>query len=66
MDMQTFWSLAKPKGWTQQRLADELGIKQGAVSQWGKVPVARVRDVARLTGIKPEKLRPDIFSKVGA
>lgn len=38
-----------------------LGLSRGAVSQWEKVPVERVKDVSRLTGFPREQIRPDIF-----
>ena len=37
------------------------GISSQAVSQWQRVPVERVLDVERLTGISRHKLRPDIY-----
>lgn len=43
------------------RLALALGITPGAVSQWDRVPVERVAEVERITGIPGHKLRPDIF-----
>lgn len=43
-------------------LARELGgITSQAVSLWRKVPVERVIDVERVTGISRHDLRPDIF-----
>ena len=30
------WELRREKGWTQQQIADVLGVTQGAVSQWLK------------------------------
>lgn len=30
------WELYREKGWTQQQIADVLGVTQGAVSQWLK------------------------------
>jgi len=30
------WELCREKGWTQQQIADVLGVTQGAVSQWLK------------------------------
>lgn len=42
-------------------LADKLGITQPSVSQWGKIPVERVLDIERLTGIPRHDLRPDIY-----
>lgn len=43
------------------RIARELGITHGAVSQWRHVPADRVLDVERLTGVSRHILRPDIF-----
>ena len=42
-------------------LARGLGITHGAVSQWDQVPMNRVLDVERLTGIPRHELRPDIY-----
>lgn len=44
------------------QLARDLGITRGAIAQWDDVPANRVGDVARLTGLKPETIRPDIFA----
>lgn len=38
-----------------------LGLSRSAVSQWDKVPLDRVNDVSRLTGIPRELIRPDVF-----
>lgn len=43
------------------KLALALGITPGAVSQWDRVPIERVAEVERVTGISKYKLRPDIF-----
>lgn len=43
------------------RLARELSITRGAVAQWERVPAERLGDVARVTGIPMERLRPDLF-----
>ena len=43
------------------RLAREIGITRGAVAQWDRVPAERLGDVARVTGISMERLRPDLF-----
>lgn len=42
-------------------LAAALGITRHAVYQWDRVPACRIGQVARLTGLKPEEIRPDIF-----
>lgn len=47
------------------RLAREIGITRGAVAQWDKVPAERMGDVARVTGIPMEVLRPDLFKVAG-
>ena len=45
------------------RLAKALGITRGAVSVWKRVPASRLGDVARLTGIPAEELRPDLAAQ---
>ena len=45
----------------QSRLAHAMGIQPSAISQWDRVPVERVLDVERLTGISRHDLRPDIY-----
>lgn len=47
-------------------LSLKLGLSRGAVSQWEQVPLERVNDVARITGIPRERLRPDIFGPSAA
>jgi len=42
-------------------LAAELGIARQAIYQWSRIPVARVADVERITGVSRNELRPDIF-----
>lgn len=44
-----------------QVLAEKLGISPQALSQWDKVPPARVLDVERITGVSRYEQRPDIF-----
>lgn len=43
------------------RLAEALNVTRSAVSQWTKVPVERVLEVERLTGVPRHELRPDIY-----
>lgn len=43
------------------RLAEALDITKGAVAQWDEVPVKRVLEVERVTGIARHELRPDFF-----
>lgn len=46
-------------------LARLLGnISPQAISQWQRVPIERVVDVERVTGISRHLLRPDIFGAV--
>ena len=44
-------------------IARELGIERAAVYQWKRVPPHWVQDVAKIIGLPPEKIRPDIFKK---
>lgn len=48
-------------------LARALGITRDAVAKWaqaGKVPSDRVGEVARVTGLSPSVIRPDVFGEV--
>lgn len=42
-------------------LARAIGLRSQAVSQWFRVPAARVLDVERVTGVSRHELRPDVF-----
>lgn len=41
------------------RLASELGITAQAINKWERIPVDRVPDVERITGLPRHVLRPD-------
>lgn len=57
-------ALAKQKAGGAVGLARQLGdLTPQAVSQWDKVPAARVLEVERITGISRHLLRPDVFGK---
>lgn len=43
------------------QLAAQLGVARQAVYQWRRIPVDRVVEVERITGISRNELRPDIF-----
>lgn len=43
------------------KLADALGIKHQSFYSWERVPAKRVLKVARLAGIDPCEVRPDIY-----
>ena len=45
-------------------LARQLGITSASVAQWRSVPLARVTEVARITGFAPADLRPDLHAAV--
>jgi hypothetical protein len=45
----------------QSGLARFLGVTRQAISAWPVVPIDRLRDVEKFTGIPREALRPDIF-----
>lgn len=45
-------------------IAKKLGIANQCIWAWKQVPLSRVFQVARITGMAPEKLRPDFFRGV--
>lgn len=52
---------------TGDKLATGLGITPQALSQWEKIPLNRVFEVERITGVPRHALRPDFFGeKAGA
>lgn len=48
---------------TGDKLAADLRITPQAVSQWEKIPLTRVFEVERVTGVSRHKLRPDFFGE---
>ena len=42
-------------------LARLLDIAPQSIAQWDEVPLGRILDVERVTKVKREKLRPDIY-----
>ena len=54
-------------GGTSDKLASKLKITPQAISQWRQIPLNRVFDVERETGVPRDQLRPDFFGeKAGA
>jgi hypothetical protein len=47
-------------------LASALRIAPSAISMWKRVPIDRVEDVARVTGIPAADLRPDLATVFAA
>ena len=45
-------------------LAKQLGIKHQAIYQWKQIPVHRVIEIEKLTGIPRDRLRPDLYEVV--
>ena len=49
---------------SQAALARALKITPSAISQWvrdGRVPLTRVREVARISGVPAAELAPDLY-----
>jgi len=53
--------LALEAAGTGENLAVGIGITPQAISQWERVPLNRVFDVERVTGVSRHLLRPDFF-----
>lgn len=63
MDEELFRNELKQRGMNLTVLAGALGVNKSTASRWARngVPVERLADVERITGIPRQKLRPDIF-----
>ena len=53
----------KQNGFKLVELASAMHVNKATVTRWSanRIPAERVLDVARITGIPKEKLRPDLF-----
>lgn len=49
------------KAGSVKALAESLGIKPQAISQWKHVPVEHARVIEALTGIPKHNFRPDVW-----
>lgn len=61
-------TLLKAQGLRLIDLARKLEVDKGTVTRWSikEVPLTRVFDVERVTGIPREELRPDFFGEARA
>lgn len=48
------------------KLAADLKITPGAISQWARVPAERLIEIENATGIRREELRPDLFREASS
>lgn len=55
--------LAVTAAGSKYKLAQKLKITVAAVAKWKEVPVARLLEVERVTGVDRTKLRPDLFER---
>jgi DNA-binding transcriptional regulator YdaS (Cro superfamily) len=46
---------------SKAKTARALGVTRSAISQWRNIPVNRVIDIEKITGIPRAELRPDIY-----
>ena len=53
-------SLRSKRGILSQ-IARECGLTRQAVIQWRRVPAERVLTVARVVGVDPSAIRPDLY-----
>jgi DNA-binding transcriptional regulator YdaS (Cro superfamily) len=48
-------------GGSMYKLSQKLGITPSSVLAWDRVPLARVLDVEAATGVRRERLRPELY-----
>lgn len=66
IDLVRITAEAKRQAGGPSKLARALGtISSQAVSGWKRIPMERVYDVARITGIPAHELRPDVIPAPG-
>ena len=63
MQTNDFRQLVEGRGLKLSGLADRLGVHRSTVTRWAQreVPVERLVEIERATGIPRQELRPDIF-----
>lgn len=57
---------AVEKAGSVKALAEILGVKPQAISQWKRVPIEHARAIARLTQIPLHELRADVWDPPNA
>ena len=50
---------------TTKAVSEACGIRSQTISNWTRVPAKHVDTVARITGVKPYRLRPDLYTRNG-
>lgn len=64
-DQTAFASFRKSKGLTLDAAAALFGVDRTTILRWERgappVPARRLHEIEKVTGIRREKLRPDIF-----
>lgn len=65
-ETKTLKELLEAKNMRLSQLAAALKVDKSLVTRWsqGKVPVERLAEVERVTGIPREDLRPEVFDGV--
>jgi DNA-binding transcriptional regulator YdaS (Cro superfamily) len=61
MDKVIKTAVDKAGGW--RPLARALGIKAQSLQNWTRIPAERVLQIEKITGLRREVLRPDIYPK---
>jgi len=44
-----------------RKVAEGLGLSTQAVYGWDKIPAVHLHRMAKMSGVAPEKIRPDMF-----
>jgi len=48
---------------TRYRLSKMIGVTPSSVLKWKTIPIGRLADVERVTGLPREALRPDLYQR---